>query len=71
MVSMVLLFTLTMVSAQAETLPLFFKSTYGDARDEVARQGRKFNIDDPAWQPIIKPGLSSCTQAATAKFCPM
>ena len=43
------------VFAQAEALPLFFKSSYGDARDQIAQEGRKFDVDNPAWQPRISP----------------
>lgn len=39
--------------AYAEPLPLFFKSSYGDARDVVA-VARKFQADDPAWQPTLR-----------------
>jgi hypothetical protein len=66
---MVLSFTLATAFAQAESLPLFFKSTYGDERDEIARKGRKFNIDDPAWQPVIKPiGESAGETSVVVRF---
>ncbi|MHC4441827.1 MAG: hypothetical protein ACYTA5_04460 [Planctomycetota bacterium] len=41
------------VSGYAQSLPLFFKSTYGDVRDTIASQPRKFKFDDPAWHPKI------------------
>ncbi|MFV2067803.1 MAG: hypothetical protein ACC645_12585, partial [Pirellulales bacterium] len=38
---------------RAESLPLFFKTHYGDARDTIAVQPRKFQADDPTWQPRL------------------
>lgn len=63
-VGIMLFCTVNMVSAQAEPLPRFFKSAYGDARDELVRQPRKFKVDDPAWQPMLRPAGESAGETS-------
>ncbi len=55
LLEMMLLLLAGAMIAQAEPLPAFFKSSYGDRRDELARQPRKFDVDDPVWQPRTTP----------------
>ena len=49
--SVVIPLLLLALGSDAEPLPIFFQSAYGDARDVIALTPRKFQADDPAWQP--------------------
>jgi len=54
----------------AEPLPRFFRAEFGDVRDKLATEPRKFKPDDPAWQPkLVKPrGEAAGETTVTLRF---